>query len=222
MRSELKNQQEMLDYLDSLYPEMDSDFAELLSEARKNSDSLNKTQISLTTIEAQILSTVIQLHQPKKMIEIGTLTGYSALWIARSMQQGQLFTIEKDPKHAEMAKATLAKMKSSVQVNVLNGDAREVLKDLAKQGPFDAIFIDGNKAAYGDYLDWAEENIRAGGLILADNVFAGGGVYGQGDGRFTDKMINVLKELNQRLADPKKYSGFLFPTAEGLFVARKN
>lgn len=221
MRSELNSRPQLLQYLEELYPNQQNHFQSLLNEARQNSDSLNKTQISLSNIEARILSTLIALFQPKKFVEVGTLTGYSALWIAHAMKKGQLFTIEKDPKHAGFATETLKKLKSEVEIQVLQGDAREVLHNLSAQAPFDAIFIDGNKAAYLDYLDWAEKNLRPGGLILADNVLAGGGVYGDGDGRFSEKMVAVLQEFNRRLAQSEKYESMLMPTSEGLFVALK-
>lgn len=222
MRSELNPQPEYISYLGKLLQEEDQEFNQLLSETRKNSDTLNKTHISLSHIEARLLSTLIKLHQPQKFIEIGTLTGYSALWIARAMNQGLLYTIEKDPKHAELASETLKKLRSKTEIQVINADAREALENLSKQSPYDGIFIDGNKAAYCDYLDWAEKNLRPGGLILADNVFAGGGVYDKGDGRFSEKMIKVMKEFNQRLANSTKFTSTLIPTSEGLFVARKN
>lgn len=221
MRSEANQDPGKALYLENLFTKIDPEFEVLLSEARKNSDTLNKTQISLSNNEARLLSALVRIHRPRKFIEIGTLTGYSALWIAIGMQEGELYTLEKDPKHAEMAMQTLQKLKTQVEIEVINEDAKDALEGLSKKAPFDGIFIDGNKAAYCDYLDWAEKNLKQGGLILADNVFAGGGVYGQPDGRFTEKMITVMKEFNRRLADPEKYFSILIPTLEGLFVAVK-
>ena len=102
------------------------------------------------------------------------------------------------------------------------GDAREELEKLNSLGPFDGVFIDGNKAAYGDYLAWAEQNLRVGGVILADNIFLSGSVWGEStQQKFSDKQIRVMQEFNNRLSDPTKFQSAVVPTFEGLFVAIK-
>ena len=145
-------------------------------KARGSSDELQKTRISVSRIEGELLRFFVSQYRCQKFIEIGTLTGYSALWILKGMgAAGKLWTFEKDARHAEKARATL---QDFPQARVLEGDAEENLLKIEADGPFDGIFIDGNKAAYGRYLNWAEKNLKKGGLILADNIFLGGGVWG--------------------------------------------
>lgn len=191
--------------------------------ARQASDQLNKTAISLSHLESRLMSFLIAQNRCRKFIEIGTLTGASALWILQALPaDGKLWTLEKDPAHAAAARQVLA---DDARAIVIEGDARETLKLLVDQGPFDGIFIDGNKAAYGDYLTWAEENLSPGGLVLADNVFLGGAVLMEQDGvklmplRFSDKQVQIMREFNSRLANPTHYRSALIPTSEGLIAA---
>ena len=171
------------------------------------------------------MAALIRLAGCKKFVEIGTLTGLSALWILRAMGEGgKLWTFEKDPAHAESAAKTLhdyTQIHSSQAAQVVVGDAIATLPSINSNGPFDGVFIDGNKAAYGSYLDWAEKNVRKGGLIIGDNIFLGGTVYSSEKGKFSDKQITVMQNFNQRLADPTKYLSAVAPTAEGFFIAIK-
>ena len=103
---------------------------------------------------------------------------------------------------------------------MLEGAAEDSLKTLSAKGPFDGIFIDANKGAYLDYLLWAEKNLRPGSLVMADNVFLRGGVWGDTSSSFSAAQIKVVREFNARLADRRKYESVMIPTSEGLFVAR--
>jgi predicted O-methyltransferase YrrM len=212
MRSDSK-----LEYCNMLFPEPDA----LMAEAKKNSDFLQKSAMSVSPAEGNFLRFFVALFQCRNFVEVGTLTGYSALWILQGMKEGLLYTLEKDETHAEKAKQVLEKWKGPARAQVLVGDAVDSLQMLSSEKPFDGIFIDGNKSAYGAYLDWAEDNVKSGGLVIADNVFVGGGVWNQPDGRFSEKQIHVMKEFNRRLSDPKKFESIILPTVEGLFVGRK-
>jgi predicted O-methyltransferase YrrM len=163
-------------------------------------------------------------HGCRKFVEIGTLTGLSAQYIHDALPAGgELWTLEKSPEHAAKASEVFAKLdQSSKKIHLVIGDAREELPKLSVQGPFDGVFIDGNKAAYLDYLLWAEKNVRAGGLILADNIFLSGAVWGEATRqKFSDKQIKVMQDFNQRLANPDLYTGAVIPTFEGLYIAIK-
>lgn len=204
--------------------------SELFTKAKQASDQVGKTSISLSSGEARLLSVLIRSHACKKFVEIGTLTGYSALWAMEGLADGgELWTLEKDPQHASLAgsifeeyNAQEAKKKNGKKIHLVVGDAREELNKISSEGPFDGIFIDGNKAAYGDYLDWAEKNVRAGGLILADNVYLGGSVFGQPSLKtISEKQTKIMQDFNKRLADSEKYVSTLIDTHEGLFVAIK-
>jgi len=165
------------------------------------------------------------VHGCKKFVEIGTLTGLSAQYIFEALAtEGALWTFEKDPRHSEKAGQIFTQLdQTSKKIHMIVGDARSELESIIAQGPFDGIFIDGNKAAYLDYLAWAEKNVRPGGLILADNVFLSGAVWGAATKqRFSEKQIQVMQQFNQRLADSSLFTSVIVPTQEGLYLALKN
>lgn len=219
MRSEIKS--EVLKYFDTLAPK------ESLSVqlTRKFAEDIDRQGISLGPLECQILSMMITLHRPMKFVEIGTLTGTTALTILESMApEAELWSFEKNEQHLGFAKQAWEneKEKKNKKLHLVLGDAKEKLETIKDQGPFDGIFIDGNKAAYMDYLVWAEANLKKGALILADNIFLSGAVWKGPEGTpFSLKQISIMQNFNQRLSDPLKYKSCLVPTDEGLFIAQK-
>ena len=218
MREILPNNKDV--YLESLTPSEEG--TKKLS--RTYAEELGLARISVSPAEAQLVKTLIRIHGCKKFVEIGTLTGLSAQYIFEALPEGgELWTLEKDPKHGEKSQDVFSKLdQSKKRIHLVMGDAREELVKLEAQGPFDGVFIDGNKAAYGDYLAWAEKNLRSGGLILADNVFLSGSVWGdETSQRFSEKQTRVMQEFNKRLADPQVFDSAVVPTLEGLYVAVK-
>lgn len=208
-------------YLEELYNlslSVNPKFSTLFKRAKDESVKLGKEGISISTTEGKLLAHFVRQAACKKFVEIGTLTGYSSLWILEGMGDGgKLFTLEKDPAHASVAREILKDLKAEV----IEGDAREKLEELSVHGPFDGVFIDGNKSAYLDYLVWAEENVRRGGLILADNVFLSGAVWEAEVSHFSMRQVEVMQEFNRRLSDSKKFRTLFVPTSEGLAVAEK-
>jgi predicted O-methyltransferase YrrM len=207
-------------YLESLFNQ-ENDLKKL---SRELAEELGLSRISVSPPEAALISLLVKMHGCQKFIEIGTLTGLSAQYIFEALPEGgELWTLEKDPRHAEKAAQVFARIpQSSKKIHFIVGDAREKLIQLAEAGPFDGIFIDGNKAAYLDYLLWAEKNLRQGGLILGDNIFLSGAVWGDPTlQKFSEKQIRILREFNERLSNPELYESAIAPTAEGLFIAIK-
>lgn len=193
-------------------------------QSRKFAEELGLARISISPAEAQLIKTLVHLHGAKKFVEIGTLTGLSAQYLFEALPDGgELWTLEKEPRHGDMASQVFKKMdQSKKKIHLVLGDAREELTKLTSQGPFDGVFIDGNKAAYFDYLSWAENNLRQGGLILADNIFLSGSVWGDTDQqRFSEKQVKIMREFNERLSDPSLFEAAIVPSYEGLFVAIK-
>jgi predicted O-methyltransferase YrrM len=223
MRSSQENQ--VSEYLEKLVSGASSHLVDFENQSRQAAEELGLGAISLSRGEAHVLRWVVASKSAKKAVEIGTLTGLSGLYILDGlMNGGKLWTLEKSPEHAEAANPILQKFSAKVgkNVEVVVGDARETLEKVCTEGPFDFIFIDGNKAAYGDYLSWAEVNLKKGGMLVADNVFLGGSVYASGESaRFSDKQIAIMKKFNERLMDSSIWRGALLPTGEGLFVAEK-
>lgn len=194
------------------------------SLARQASEELGLARISVNSAEAQLLKILLKLHGAKKIVEIGTLTGLSAQYILEALpENGELWTLEKNPQHAQKAAQIFSETPhANKKIHLVVGDAREMLEELIVKGPFDAVFIDGNKAAYGDYLAWSEKNVRSGGLIIADNIFLSGAVWGEATTqKFSPKQIKVMQDFNLRLADTSLFESVVVPTYEGLFVAIK-
>lgn len=207
-------------YMNSLLTEETN----LKKKSRKFAEELGLARISISPAEGQLIKTLLKVHGTKRFVEIGTLTGLSAQYIFEALPAGgQLWTLEKDPRHGEMSEQVFSQMdQTQKSIHLVLGDARLELEKLSEFGPFDGVFIDGNKAAYFDYLMWAEKNVRPGGLILADNIFLSGAVWGETTTqKFSEKQIRIMKEFNQRLADPALYEAAIVPSYEGLYVAIK-
>lgn len=216
----LKTSDPVQGYLKTLFPEEPMGVA----EARRNAEQLHKEGISLSHSESQLISFLVRNFDCRKFVEIGTLTGASGLWILQGLATGgTLWTCEMDPKHVALAKPLLETQAQSQNKRclILEGDAKKTIQTIQSEGPFDGILIDGNKGAYGRYLDWADANLKKGGLLILDNVFLGGSVWGEESASFSDKQTKVMQEVNRRLADSSRYDSVLVPTHEGLFVAVK-
>jgi caffeoyl-CoA O-methyltransferase len=122
--------------------------------------------------EGKTLQLLMRMIGAKKVVEVGTLAGYSAIHMARGLAAGgHLWTIEYEHKHAEVARAALKVAGVADRVTVLEGAGVDVLPTLEQHGPFDAVFIDADKANYDQYGRWAAKHTRPGGLLLGDNAF---------------------------------------------------
>ncbi len=176
------------------------------------------TEIGILPEEGKLLQLLIKLAGVKTVVEVGTLAGSSALWMAKALPDGgHVQTIEKDPTRASLARKNIG---LHPKITLHEGDARAVLAAL--QGPFDMIFIDADKLHYADYLDWAEKNIRMGGLIVGDNTLLFDAVWNDAEiERVRPAARAAMRAFNQRLADPAKYTSILLPTDEGLTIAIK-
>lgn len=214
-----KNNPKSYEYIEKLAPSESA----LMLQARKNSDQLGLGGISISATEAQIIKFHLASVQPKNVVEIGTLTGLSALHILEVLSpNGMLFTLEKSNEHASMAQEVLAEEIKKKRCQIIVGDAQVNLKTLSKQGPFDAVFIDGNKAAYLDYFKWAIENTRTGGLVFVDNIFLAGAIWGdETKQRFNAKQIDAVHEMNRLAFKHENLNSVIIPTDEGLLISIK-
>ena len=159
----------------------------------------------------------------RRVLEIGTLGGYSTIWMARALpNDGELITIEIDPKHAEVAAQNVERAALSKIVRVEVGDARKILPQIAsKGGAFDLIFIDADKASIPEYFDWALRMSHKGSLIIIDNVVREGAVI---DESSDDASVKGVRRLNEILASEKRVSSTVIQTVgvkgyDGLAVA---
>lgn len=187
--------------------------------SRDQAVKLGKARISLGPVEGRILGVLVRMHGAKKFVEFGTLTGTSALWILWGMQTGKLWTLEKESEHCKLAEKVLSESPFKNAWKILEGDAEKSMLDLRGEGPFDGCFIDANKTAYLNYLKWAEDNLRSGALLVADNVFLRGSVAGVQDVGMSEKQAEIMRQFNLRVFD--KFEPVTLPTVEGMTVAIK-
>jgi predicted O-methyltransferase YrrM len=210
-----ENTDALIDYLKRLAPQDDSIELEAKSEAQR----LNKEGISISNYEGQMLGFFVRQFHCLRFVEFGTLTGYSGLKILRSLPpEGHLWTLELNSEHATIAGKIFDNAGFQGRYTILVGRAEDHLDDLLKQGPFDGVFIDANKAAYPTYLEWSMKVVKKGGLILADNTLLKG-VVPIHDGESPNKMIAGLRQFNQKISDQNLFDSILIPTSEGLSVA---
>jgi predicted O-methyltransferase YrrM len=206
-------------YLHDLFPNFD----EAWNEIRSRALAAKMPDISVSSLEGQLLFTLAKAAGAKKIVEIGTLAGFSTLALAKALPpEGHLWTFEFSDVHAKVAQETFQKYGVHLQVSVLVGAAIEKLPSIESEGPFDVVFIDANKSAYPGYLDWAARNLRAGGLVIGDNTFGWGDVAK--DGALTGAHGNDIKGLalfNQSLAKSGKFTSMMIPTSEGLMLGVK-
>jgi len=150
-----------------------------LLAATKSLEEAGMPPISVSPNQGKLLQILALLCNAKNILELGTLAGYSTIWMARALpKEGQLITLEADPKHAAVAQKNIERAGLASQVDIRVGKALDVLPQLyeEKAGPFDMIFIDADKPPYAEYFQWALRLSRPGTLIIADNVIRDGQV----------------------------------------------
>jgi predicted O-methyltransferase YrrM len=180
--------------------------------------------IQVAPIQGKLLHLLAQLQGARTILEIGTLGGYSAIWLARALPaDGQLITLEADRRHAEVARANIARAGLDGVVEVRLGPALEALPQLLAQGhgPFDFIFIDADKPAYPDYFTWALKLTRRGSVIVADNVVRRGAVV---DSESSDPDVQGVRRFNELVAAEPRVSATALQTVgakgyDGLVIA---
>jgi caffeoyl-CoA O-methyltransferase len=163
----------------------------------------NIPQISISPNQGKFLQILARLCNAKKILEVGTLAGYSTIWLARALpRDGRLITLEFDPKHARVAQTNIIRAGLDSIVEIRVGKALDSLPEIEKEGvgPFDMIFIDADKAPYTEYFQWALRLSRRGTLIVADNVIREGKVL---DPNSTDEMVKGVQRFNEALSKTK-------------------
>ncbi len=160
--------------------------------------------INVSPTQGKLLHVLAKAHNARKILEIGTLAGYSSIWMARALPaDGKLITLEIDPKHAAVARANLARAGVDKQVEVIVGKAIESLPQLDSngEGPFDLVFIDADKVSTPDYLTWAMRLTKPGSIIIIDNVVRSGQVANPDT---TDPHVKGIQKALEMLASDKR------------------
>ena len=169
-------------------------------------------QISVSENQGKFLYMLAKLKNPEKKLEIGTLGGYSTIWLARALSKtGHLTTLELDQHHADVAKTNIANAGLANAVTVRVGNALEELPKLEKEnaGPFDVIFIDADKAPYPKYFQWALKLSKPGTLIITDNVVREGKILEENK---DDADTTGVQQFIQLLSSTKEVTATIIQT----------
>jgi predicted O-methyltransferase YrrM len=195
-----------------------------LDAALAASEAAGLPPIAVARNQGKLLHLLARLTGARRILEIGTLGGYSTIWLARALPpDGRLITLEADARHAEVARANLARAGLAEVVEVRVGRALEVLSGLAAEGggPFDFVFLDADKSNTPAYLEWALRLTRRGSLIVADNVVRGGAVI---DPAIRDSDVRGIRRMFELMAAEKRLSATAIQTVgskgyDGLAIA---
>jgi caffeoyl-CoA O-methyltransferase len=202
-------------YLDSVFGPEDA----VLAEIRQRASRSGLPDIAVARLDGRHLTAVALAAKAQKIVEIGTLAGYSAVCLARGLPAGgRLDTFEFDAKHAKVAQESFRKAGVEELVHLHVGRAFENLPGIEKHGPFDLVFVDADKVSYPDYLHWSIANLRPGGIILADNVFRA--AFGP-DVTWSRESVEALDLFNRELATGGNFVATFLPTVEGLAMGVK-
>jgi predicted O-methyltransferase YrrM len=183
-----------------------------LDSALEASAAAGLPQIQVSPSQGKFLHLLARTQGARRILEIGTLGGYSTIWLARSLPHGgRLITLEAEPRHAEVARANIARAGFADVVKLKLGRALDTLPDVAAEngGPFDFVFIDADKPANADYFKWALKLCRPGSLIVIDNVIRDGAVI---DAASRDPDVQGVRRLNEVLAAEKRVSATTIQT----------
>jgi predicted O-methyltransferase YrrM len=168
-----------------------------LDAALRSAEAANLPAINVTPNQGKFLSLLAQIQGSARILEIGTLAGYSAIWLARALPpDGQLVTLELDPKHAQVAAANIERAGLSALVEIRIGRALDSLAALVNEGvqPFDFVFIDADKQSIPEYFSWSLKLTHPGSVIVVDNVIRKGAVL---DATSADPNVQGVRRFNE-------------------------
>lgn len=193
-----------------------------LEGALRRSRAVGLPEIQISPTEGKLLRLLAEIAGVRRILEIGTLGGYSTIHLAGALpEDGLLVSLEVDERNAGVARENIAEAGLESVVEVRVGDARELLAWMFEdgEGPFDLTFIDADKGGYPEYLEWALRLSRPGSLILGDNAIMGGSVIEPVEG-----SAQAIRQFNERLAQDPRLSAIVLPLirgrVDGLAIAR--
>lgn len=188
-----------------------------LRAIRARADEADLPRIQLPPATTRAVQILLRAAGARRVLEVGTLAGYSAVWIARALPpDGELLTLEIDPDRAAVARMSLEHVGVADRARVRVGDALGLMAALDPDPPFDAVFLDADKERYRDYLQHAARLVRRGGLLMADNAFWRGGVL---DPEGSGELAAQIHGFNESVAADPRFEATILPVGDGLMVA---
>jgi len=195
-------------YLDKMLIPQDS----TLEQALEAAAAARLPAIQVSSVQGKLLHMLARIMGARNILEIGTLGGYSTIWMARALPEGgRLITLEADPKHAEVARKNFARAGVENKVELRIGKALDTLPQVAAEirDPFDMFFIDANKSNMPEYFEWSLKLARKGSVIIADNVVREGAVL---DAKSKDADIRGRRRFLEMVGKEKRVSGTALQT----------
>jgi caffeoyl-CoA O-methyltransferase len=200
------------EYIASLFARDD----DVLAALREAADREGLPPIAVSAVTGRLLQILLSALRAERVLEVGTLGGYSAIWMARALpRSGRLVTIEIEERHAEFARGYIARAGLADRVEVRVGRALDVLPSFDGE-QFDAIFLDADKEPLPTYFEWALRLLRPGGLLIADNALWGGRVL---DPTTEDEGTRGVREFNRRMSSDARVLGTIVPVGDGVALA---
>jgi caffeoyl-CoA O-methyltransferase len=207
--------EELYDYIVDTFAAEDDLLKKLPTEAEAKGIPL----INISPEQGKFMQVLMAGNGTKKAIEVGSLFGYSTIWIARGLPEGgKLYTLELSPLHAKTTEENVAAAGLSDKVVVIEGDARETVNQLTAHAPFDFAFVDADKIQYVDYYEQVMSLLRPGAIIIGDNASAAGQVWNANLPQDRAGSVPAIRAFNQRMASDPRLISLLVPISDGMCV----
>jgi len=184
---------------------------------KETHDHMELPQMLCGPIEGQLLKQIVMISGARRIIEVGTFTGYSALRLAEGLpEDGELFTCDINPESLAMARRYFEKSKHGKKIKIVEGPALETIPTI--EGSFDLAFIDADKVNYRNYYEAILPRLKKGGIVLVDNVLWGGSVI---DESKNDESTRAIKEFNEHISQDERVEKVLLTVRDGLYFMVK-
>ncbi|MEW9049529.1 MAG: O-methyltransferase [Neobacillus sp.] len=203
-------------YIDDLFPERTPLFMEMEKFAAENQVPI----MELAGIETMLQ--ILRIHDSRKILEVGTAIGYSALRMAAALPEAAIVTIERDVERIQLAEEFIERSKHQEQIFLIKGDALEVEEQVQSQAPFDAIFVDAAKGQYKKFFEIYSKYLNKDGIIITDNVlFKGLVAESEIESKRIRNLVKKIDEFNHWLMSHPDYHTVIIPVGDGVAISKR-
>lgn len=203
----------LLQYLTSLVPEKDEFFSKLEAYAKEHQVPI------MDEVSVEVLLQLLRLKKPKKVLEIGTAIGYSALRMADAIPDAFIVSIERDKDRFTVASKNIATKGFNDRIKLFEGDAFDLLEETKTYGPYDCIFIDAAKGQYQKFFEMFSEQLTDEGFIITDNVLFRGYVYEDTENKRLQKIAAKIRNYNEWLLQKEQFHTVILPIGDGIAIS---